>query len=363
VGLRPVLLDRSDRVGASWAGRYARLCLHTVRPYSGLAHYPLPWRYPWYVPKDLYARYLADYAARFDLDVRLGCAVRAIQPADDKRTASWEVHTIGGTWRCRVVVVALGQFGLPVMPDWPGKETFGGRLLHSSEYVAGRAYAGQRVLVIGAGNSGTEIAADLAEQGAAYVAISIRTPPPIVPRDVLGFPVQVFGILVTPLPARAADWIGRRLARLALGDLTRYGVGSPAWAPFSQRRVPTIDVGLVHQLKRGRVQVRPGVVGFTPAGVRYGDGREEAFDTVVAATGFASGLPRLLRAPAALDHRGLPRFRSGRPTAYPGLYFMGYTDSLRGHLFEANRDSRRLARLIAGYLARGGTRLHDRVAA
>jgi len=79
---------------------------------------------------------------------------------------------------------------VPFIPAWPGVEAYQGQLVHSVRYQSGRAYAGQRVLVVGVGNSGAEIAADLAEQGAALAAISIRTPPPIVPRDFLGIPVQ-----------------------------------------------------------------------------------------------------------------------------------------------------------------------------
>jgi hypothetical protein len=94
------------------------------------------------------------------------------------------------------------------------------------------------------------------------------------------------------------------------------------------------------------------VTAFTPEGVRYADGREEPFDTVITATGFRTALPALLDLPAALDEQGVPRAPSGRATGYPGLYFMGYFASVRGHLFETNRASRTLAARIARYLER-----------
>jgi hypothetical protein len=209
------------------------------------------------------------------------------------------------------------------------------------------------VLVIGSGNSGTEIAADLVEHGAALVAISIRTPPPIVPRDPFGMPVQRSGIILSRLPPWIGDRVAQIIPRLVFGNLTRYGIKPPAWLPYSARHVPVIDVGFVKQLKRGRIQIRPNVVNFTLAGVMYVDGREEAFDSVIAATGFKTGLPDLLDTPGALDTRGFPAFPSGQPTNHPGLYFMGYTEHLRGHLYEANRDSRRLAGIIKGYLDGG----------
>jgi hypothetical protein len=170
-----------------------------------------------------------------------------------------------------------------------------------------------------------------------------------VPRDVLGTPVQVFGIVMSPLPPQLADRIGHLIARTVMGNLSRYGLRPPAWQPFSAHRIPIIDVGFVKQLKRGRIHVRPNVAHFTPTGVVYEDGRAEDFDAAIAATGFESGLNALIDAPGLIDKRGYPAYPSGRPTPQPGFYFMGYTESVRGHLFEANRDSRRLARLIADY--------------
>ncbi|MCI0397251.1 MAG: NAD(P)/FAD-dependent oxidoreductase [Chloroflexi bacterium] len=350
VGLEAVVLDKDDQVGGVWARRYERLRLHTVRPFSGLAHYPIPRRYPWYIPKNQFAGYLQEYARHFDLDVRLEWPVAKIRPEGEPAAPTWVVEGDKGAWRSRVVVVALGHYGRPTQPAWPGQETYQGRLLHSVEYRTGQEFAGRRVLVVGTGNSGSEICVDLVEQGAAFVANSVRTPPPVVPRDVLGFPVQAFGMLLTPLPPGLADRIGYAIARTAMGNLGRYGLGRPAWLPFTAHRVPIIDVGYAKALKRGQIQLRPTIGRLTPGGVVYEDGREEAFDVIVAATGFQTGLATLLEAPGLVDERGYPRFPSGRPTSYPGFYFMGYTESVRGHLYEANCDSRRLARTIAAYL-------------
>lgn len=354
-GLDALILEQDPRVGEVWARRYDRLRLHTMSAFSGLAHFPIPRSLPRYLPKDVYAQYLRDYARRFDLKIVAGCRVHSVRPAPGAAVPLWQVESVCGTWLTRAVVIAMGQYGVPTLPRWPGAEQFAGRLAHSSEYRSGRDYAGQRVLVIGAGNSGSEIAVDLVEQGAAFVAISIRTPPPIVPRDPFGMPVQRSGMLLSRLPPRLADRLARAVARLSLGDLTRYGLPPPAWLPYAAQHPPVIDVGFVDALKRGLVHIRPGVARFTPGGVVYADGCEEAFEAVIAATGFTSGLERILDAPDALDEQGYPRAPSGTPTAYPGLYFVGYTRSLRGHLFEANRDSRRLAALLARQSPRAGS--------
>lgn len=345
-GFVPVALEQDERIGGTWARRYERLHLHTVRRFSGLAHVDIPRDYPRYVSKDLYARYLGHYAETLGLDVRLG--ERASRVA--RENGGWRVETGRSSWTTRAVVLATGRYRLPETPGWPGREAFRGRLLHSSEYRSGREFVGARVLVVGIGNSGAEIAADLAEQGAGLVAIAVRTRPPIMPRDLFGLvPAQLLGLVFTPVPARRLlDRAGAVMRRLGTGDLGRYGLAGEAWGPFTARRPAVIDVGFLRQLKAGRVLVRPTLVRLTASGVEFAGGREEEFDAIVAATGFTTGLGDVLDLPEAIAPDGRPRFRSGRRTPYPGLYFIGYDETTRGVLYEANRDSRRLARSVAG---------------
>ncbi|HSD85432.1 MAG TPA: NAD(P)/FAD-dependent oxidoreductase [Anaerolineae bacterium] len=343
LGLDSVILDKDTEVGGTWARRYARLHLHSVRAYSSLAHYPLPRTWPKWVPKEQFVRYLKAYAAHFHLNWIGNTIVRCIRRSDN---SGWLIETDREVWRSNIVVIAAGHYGTAIIPDWPGCGDYTGQLLHSIDYRTGRVFAGKRVLVVGSGNSGTEIACDLAEQGAAFVANSIRTPPPVAPREFLGTPVQVFGIVMSALPVSIADRIGRVIARVALGDLSSYGVRPAAWQPFSASKVPIIDVGWVTEVKKGNVQLRPGVARLTATGVIYDNEQAEDFGAIVAATGFKTGLPDLINVSDLLDERGYPRYHSGQPTSAHGFYFIGYTESVRGHLFEANRDSRRLARLI-----------------
>src|SRR5689334_12597657 len=100
-GLAPVVLEKDSAVGTVWARRYDRLRLHTVRMFSGLPHYPMPRRYPRYVPKDLFAQYLRDYAAHFRLRVELNCPVAKVRPAEGGPRRGWVVESGCGTWRCR----------------------------------------------------------------------------------------------------------------------------------------------------------------------------------------------------------------------------------------------------------------------
>lgn len=344
-GLRPVVFDESSTIGERWARRYERLCLHTVRRFSGLAHHPIPRSLPRYVPKDDFARYLDDYARRFELDVRLRHRVAAVRPLGGR----WQLETDRGTWHARAAILATGHYNRPLLPDWPGREAFRGRLLHSVDYRTGADFAGQRVVVVGIGNSGAEIAADLVEQGAASVAIAVRTPPPIVPREMLGvIPIQLFGLALSPIPApRLLDRLGVAMRRLAVGDLSKHGIGKAEWGPFTARRPPVIDVGFLRLLKRGQIEVLPEVTGLTEDGARFADGSERPFDAVVAATGFATALADVLDVPEAVDAKGMPIHRTR-----PGLYFIGYEETIGGHLHRANQESRELAVEVERYLTR-----------
>jgi len=358
-GIDVVVLEEDARIGGTWARRYDRLHLHTVRGFSGLAHYGIPRRFPPYLSRDQFVEYLTEYAEHFGLHVVTASPVGRI--STDAATDEWKITTVAGvTWRSRAVVIATGQYRIPVEPRWPGVDKYRGRLSHSSSYSDASPYVGKRVLVVGAGNSGAEIATDIAENGGAMVALSIRTPPPIVPRDPFGMPVQRTGILLSFLPSWIADRVGRLTSRLVLGDLTAYRIPRPKWGPFSAKRVPLIDVGFVNAVKRGLVQIRPALSSLTATGAVYSDGVEEPYDAIIAATGFTTGLEDLLGGDGVLDDSGEPLAASGDETGKPGLYFIGFTHSLRGHLFEARLASKRLAKNVGKYLALETTKATER---
>lgn len=349
-GFDPLVLDEDEAIGGTWLRRYDRLHLHTVRDHSGLPGYPIPRSQARYLSREAYAAYLQDYVRHHRLRVRLRTPVSALHRSAEP--ARWNIDAPAGRWRAPVVIVATGQYRVPVVPVVPGRDRFAGDLIHSLDYRNATGYTGRRVLVVGAGNSGAEIATDLAGGAASFVALAVRTPPPVVPRDPFGQPVQKTGMLLSRLPPALADRLARLTARLVLGDLSRHGYPRPAWWPYSSRRVPVIDVGFVAALKQGAVQVRPALERLTASGAVYADGREEPFDAIVMATGFTSGLDALIDGDGVLDAAHDPIARSGEPTALPGLYFNGYVHSLRGHLFEAGRSAGVLAGNVADYLAR-----------
>jgi putative flavoprotein involved in K+ transport len=350
-GIDSVVLEQDSSLGGTWARRYDGLHLHTVRAHSGLAHYSISHPKSRYLSRDEYVAYLNDYALHFGLQIVWDYTVRRVRMESGSPVA-WQICGDRENWRALVVVLATGQYRVPRVPALPGLESYTGAFTHSVNYQNASGYIGKRVLVVGAGNSGAEIATHLVEQGASFVAISIRTAPPIVPRDLFGTPIQRTSMLLSRLPPRLADHIAKMTSRLVFGDLSRYDLPNAEWRPFSAGRVPVIDVGFVNVLKRKLVHVRPELMRVTPTHAVYADGRSEPLDAIIAATGFTTGLDSLLGTTVALNELSEPASPAGEPTACPGLFFIGYTHSLRGHLFEANRASHKLATNVLRYIER-----------
>ena len=192
-GAEVTVLERLE-VGSAWAARYDCLHLHTVRWLSGLPGYGIPRSSGKWPSRDGVVAYLRDYATRNDLDVRTGSPVTRV----DREGDEWAVRVAGESIRATRVVVATGYSNVPHLPEWPGK--FAGELLHSSAYRHGEPYRGRRVLVVGAGNSGGEIAIDVARVGASEVLLAVKTPPGLIRRDTLGVPSQLLGIASARLP-------------------------------------------------------------------------------------------------------------------------------------------------------------------
>ena len=259
----------------------------------------------------------------------------------DRDNGYWSVRTTTGTIPARVVVVATGYTRLPHLPRWPG--TFDGPVVHSVDYRNPQPYHDQDVLIVGAGNSGTEIAVDLVEGGARRVRIAVRTPPNILRRDVKGFPIQLLEIVFRRLPPRVLDPLFFGLERATIPDLSACGLPRPS-APFSQFRrtgtVPIFDVGFIDAVGGGVIEVVPGVTAYDGPAVVLADGSRMFPDAVVAATGYRPGLKPLVGHLTAIGEHGIPSPQSR-------LHFIGMRIPISGFLHEVGMDARQIAGKVA----------------
>ncbi len=355
-GIRAVVLEKSDAVGASWRRHYDRLHLHTTRRLSALPGLKIPRRFGRWVSRDDLVRYLEKYAEHHELEIVTGVEVHRVERAEDG--TGWLLRGSGGRELTgSAVVVATGYNHTPRIPDWPGRRSYDGELLHAGAYRDAEPYAGRDVLVVGAGNTGAEIAVDLVEGGAARVRLAVRTVPHIVRRSTLGWPAQYTGVLVRRLPVRLVDGLSRQQARLALPDLSAQGLPRPGTGLYSrvkQGAIPVQDMGLLDAVRRGKVEIVAAVESFEGGKVVLADGSRIEPEAVIAATGYARGLEGLVGHLEVLGADGKPVVRGGRtPKSAPGLYFTGYTNPISGMLRELARDAGRIAKRVAGH---GGLR-------
>ncbi|MFI2733485.1 flavin-containing monooxygenase [Streptomyces sp. NPDC018711] len=347
-GVRAVVLEKSEAVGASWRAHYDRLRLHTTRRLSALPGLKMPRSFGRWVARADVVRYLETYAEKHELEIVTGVEVHRVE----RSGADWILHATGGRLLTgRAVVVATGYNHTPHLPEWPGLDAYGERLVHARAYRSPGPYEGKDVLVVGIGNTGAEIAADLAGGGAARVRLAVRTVPHIVRRTTLGWPAQRSGILVRRLPVAVVDRLGALLARFAAPDLTPYGLPRPDKGLATRQRegaVPVQDVGLIDALRAGKVEIVAAVEGFEADEVLLADGTRITPDTVIAATGYRRALEPLLGHLNVLDPRGLPVAHGARsPREAPGLYFTGFTNPISGMFREMARDAEKIARRIA----------------
>jgi putative flavoprotein involved in K+ transport len=340
------VLEQADSIASAWRARYDSLTLHTVRWLSGLPGAPIPRAGGSWVRRDDFVAYLEDYARRFHVTPSLSTRLLRV----DRDQDGWRLKTSSGTRQAAQVVLATGYSATPFVPDWPGRASFTGKLLHSSEYREPSGYRGTRVLVAGAGNSAAEIAVELSSV-AAEVLLAVRTPPNIVPRDTFGVPSQLLGILLRGLPEPAMNRVITILRRLTVPDLSDLGLPPPPGNGSTQflrsRSVPILDHGFVDAVRSDAVRVVPSVASLNESEVRLVDGRVLRPHVVVAATGYRRGLEPLVGHLGVLDDQGAPRVHGARTLpAAPGLYFVGITVELAGLLREIGREARAVADTI-----------------
>jgi cation diffusion facilitator CzcD-associated flavoprotein CzcO len=349
-GMKSLILDKTDAVGSVWRRHYERLHLHTPRVHSALPGLAIPSAYGRYPSRAQFVDYLENYARKFKLNPTFNAAVGAVRRDGEH----WRVEAGEHSARAPIVVVATGWADFPNRPQWPGMAEFQGEILHSSGYCNSAAFSGKRVLVVGFGNSGAEIALDLCE-GGAEVALSVRSPVRILPRDLLGVPIVSFAIAQRFLPARVADALNAPILRLSVGSIEALGLKRAAKGAMQMieedGRVPVIDFGAVQKIREGRIKVRGAIASFTRGGVTFAEGAPENFDAVILATGFKPDLRTLLPdAEDVLDAHGRPLV-SDKSTAEPGLYFVGAIASPTGQLRQIRIGATRIGDLARRFLA------------
>ncbi|KAM3195881.1 hypothetical protein ACQJBY_071838 [Aegilops geniculata] len=338
-----IIAEREDCIVSLWHKHtYDRLKLHIAKEFCELPHMAYPTDSPTYLPKDQFLRYMEDYVKHFNICPKFNTSVESCMYNEVRKC--WVVTThnkVDGPtmYASKFLVVATGENSMGYVPEIVGLQSFPGETIHSSSYKSGNDYVGKSVLVVGCGNSGFEIAHDLAVHGA-NTSLIIRSPLHVMTKELIHL-----GMVLSTwhLPLKLVDLILMILAYILLGDLSKYGIVRPNIGPLTLKaktgRSAVIDTGTTKLIKKGDIKVFGPISCIRGNLIEFADGNERYYDAIVFATGYKSTANIWLKNDMSmLNSDGIPK--KDFPNHWKGangLYNVGFARrGLAGIAHDAN---------------------------
>ena len=320
-----LILDAEDAAGGAWRHAWKSLHLFSPASWSSLAGWPMPPVGDRYPTRGDVTQYLERYEERYLLPVQRPVWVSGVERAG----TGFQVQSENETWSCDAVVSATGNWRNPFIPHFSGQELFAGAQLHSANYVDAAPFAGKRVLVVGGGNSGAQILAEVST--VAETIWVTQNPPAFLPDDVDG------RVLFERAIAR---WKAQQEGRVL--DQAPGGLGDIVMIP-----------AVMDARKRGVLHAREPFDSFTANGVVWPDGTSSAIDAVIWCTGFNPALGHLVGL-GVVEYDGRVKMHGTRSFKAPGLWLVGYgewTGMASATLIGVMRSARSTAQEIDAYLS------------
>jgi thioredoxin reductase len=351
--------ERGSAVGGNWryendngmSSAYRSLHINTSRRVMAFKTFPMPDHYPDYPDHFQMAAYFDEFVDHFGLRerIRFRNEVLSVEPVDGE----WEVIIEGPagreTNRYRAVLVANGHHWDPRWPEpgFPGADQFGGEQIHAHHYREAEVLRGKRVLVLGIGNSATDIAVESSRIGDATF-ISMRRGAYVIPKYINGKPIDELSNPITSmLPLSVQRFFAARALGVAAGDMTAYGLPKPDHKLFEAH--PTVSSELLPRLGHGDITVKPNIDRFGGGRtVRFVDGSEEEIDLVVYCTGYKMTFPFFAEDVFSAPDNRLPLYRRVACVERPGLHFIGFIQPLGPIMPLAEAQSEWVADLLGG---------------
>ena len=345
-GIDFIIIEKEAQAAMPWRNHYERLHLHTNKSLSNLPYKKFNRTIPRYPSRQQVVDYLEDYQKEFSINPHFNTNALSVK----KKGSHWFTETNKGTFESGYIIVATGAYTKPKDPDFKGKETFPGKIIHSYGYKTGRDFKAQKVLVVGFGNSACEIAIDLYEQGA-LPSMAVRSPVNMVPRDLLGIPILSLSQLMSLLPPRMADTINAPLMRLLFGDITKLGLKKMPYGTFEQIQkdgsIPLLDIGTIKHIRQGHIKIHEGIDHINGRTVHFTNGKKEEFDAIIAATGYYRDYAEIIQ----VDKSRFDDLKvsTGKQKYFgnDGLYFCGFWIAPTGQFREIAKDAKKIAKDIA----------------
>jgi len=354
------LFEKGSQIGGNWrfendngmSSAYRSLHINTSRRVMAFKTLPMPDHFPDYPDHFQMAAYFDEYADHFGLreKIRFRTEVVKVAPTD----GSWAVTTRseGGaesTERYRAVLVANGHHWDPRWPEpaFPGSDEFEGEQIHAHHYREPDVLRGRRVLVLGLGNSATDIAVE-SSRIADKTFLAVRRGAYVLPKYMNGKPIdEAVHPLASYLPLAVQRFFAMRGLEIAAGDMTTYGLPKPDHKLFEAH--PTVSSELLPRLGHGDIAVKPNIDRYGGGRtVRFVDGSEEEIDLVVYCTGYKMTFPFFDPKVLAAPENRLPLYRRVVSVERPGLFFIGFIQPLGPIMPLAEAQCEWVADLLSG---------------
>ena len=352
--------EKGSEVGGNWryendnqmSSAYRSLHINTSRGLMAYATYPMPEDYPDYPDHFQIARYFDDYVDHFGFRdrIRFRTEVLSVEPAGD---GEWEVSVEDDRGRREsnvygAVLVANGHHWDPRWPEppFPGSEDFLGEQIHVHYYREPEILRGKRVLVLGIGNSATDIAVE-SSRTAEATFLAMRRGAYVIPKYLAGKPTDENGQeSLTRLPIAFQRMMFKRALKVAAGDMQSYGLPEPDHKLLEAH--PTVSSELLPRIGHGEITVKPNIERFERDRVRFVDGSEEEIDLVIYCTGYKISFPFLEDSVISATDNRVPLYRRVVSVENPGLYFIGLVQPLGAIMPIAEAQSQWVADLLGG---------------
>jgi cation diffusion facilitator CzcD-associated flavoprotein CzcO len=357
-GLPAVCFEQGSKLGGNWAFDndnqqsriYRSLRINTSRERMQFSDFPMPADYPDYADHQQVARYFEAYAEAFRLraSIRFRCPVRSVRPRPNTGSTYEVTMADGATETYGAVIIANGHHWDPAYPEPNVPGTLAGPVLHSHDYVSPdepHALSGRRVVVVGIGNSAVDIASELARAGS-DITLSVRRGAWVLPKYVLGKPIDRPGIIPRGLPDSVKTTIAELWYRLQVGDPAAYGLPSPDHRLGHAH--PTLSDELLPLLRDGKIRVRPALEMFCGDRVRFRDRTQEHADAVIFCTGYKVSFPFFEPSFVSASGNELPLFLRCFHLQHRNLMFAGLCQPLGAIMPLVEAQGRLFARYLSG---------------
>lgn len=363
LGARGVPFDcfeKGSQIGGNWrfendngmSSAYRSLHINTSRRVMAFKTLPMPDHFPDYPDHFQMAAYFDEYADHFGLRerIRFRTEVVKVEPSDGAWAVTMRSESgAEATERYRAVLVANGHHWDPRWPEpaFPGSDEFEGEQIHAHHYREPDSLRGKRVLVLGLGNSATDIAVE-SSRIADKTFLAVRRGAYVLPKYMNGKPIdEAVHPLASYLPLSVQRFFAMKGLEIAAGDMTTYGLPKPDHKLFEAH--PTVSSELLPRLGHGDITVKPNIDRYAGGRtVRFVDGSEEEIDLVVYCTGYKITFPFFDPKVFAAPENRLPLYRRVVSVERPGLYFIGFIQPLGPIMPLAEAQCEWVADLLAG---------------